>query len=222
MQNAISISSAENEPESSGESATGRISWEFRTPPGSTRTEIWLWPDNHKDEATRLGGDKEAAAFGVQFSQNDDWIVVSRHLSSGNLFSFYHQKPDGSYEEGQGGGADEPVPGFDSVQKIVPKTRSIGGLPISLDGIRDSVLAPLSFLGTLGSTRGPITFLGIVSAGPEYTICRNEQSSRHSRPVRWLLRPSWKNSIWTIIIVNCGTSWVQKLERFCSSRNTNG
>jgi hypothetical protein len=57
MQAAISISSAENEPESSGESATGRISWGFRTPPGSTRTEIWLWPDNHKDGATRLGGE---------------------------------------------------------------------------------------------------------------------------------------------------------------------
>jgi hypothetical protein len=121
MQAAISISSADNETESSGQSSSGRISWEFRTPPGSVSTEIWLWPDNHKEKATRLGGDKEAAAFGVQFSENDDWIVVSRHLSSDNFFSFYHQKPDGSYEEPPGGGADEPVPGFNNIQKMVPK-----------------------------------------------------------------------------------------------------
>jgi hypothetical protein len=120
-QAAISISAAEDETENVGQSSTGRTSWEFRTPPGSFRSEIWLWPADHQEKATRLGGENEAAAFGVQFSQNDDWIVVSRHLSSGNFFSFYHQKPDGAYEEGQGAGANEPVPGFDSVQKMVPK-----------------------------------------------------------------------------------------------------
>ena len=120
LQAAIAISFAEIEPENSCESSTGRISWEFRTPPGSISTEIWLWPNDHREKATRLGGDQAGAAFGVQFSQNDDWIVVSRHLSSGNFFSFYHQKPDGSYEEVPGGNAAEPVPGFASLQKMVP------------------------------------------------------------------------------------------------------
>ena len=119
LQATISPSSAQTEPES-GQSSTGRISWEFRTPPGSISTEIWLWPDSHREQATRLGGENEAAAFGVEFSQNDDWIVVSRHLSSGNFFTFYHKTADGSYEEAPGGGADEPVPGFDTIQKIVP------------------------------------------------------------------------------------------------------
>jgi hypothetical protein len=119
MEATISISSAQTESES-GQSSTGRISWEFRTPPGDISTEIWLWPDDHKEQASRLGGANEAAALGIEFSQNDDWIVVSRHLSSGNFFAFYHKTAGGSYEEAPGGGADEPVPGFDTIQKLVP------------------------------------------------------------------------------------------------------
>ena len=117
MQAAASISSAENETEGGGQSATGRISWEFRFP-GS---QIWLWPDDHKEKATRLGGDREPPASGVQFSQNDEWIVVSRQIGCSKFFSFYHQKPDGSYEPLQTGDAGEPVPGFAHVQNIVPK-----------------------------------------------------------------------------------------------------
>src|SRR5260221_11489181 len=92
MQAAISISSADNETESSGQSSTVRVSWEFRTPPRSVSTEIWLWPDNHREEDIRLGGDKEAAAFRVQLSENDDVIVIARHLSSGNYLPCYCQK----------------------------------------------------------------------------------------------------------------------------------
>lgn len=113
------ICSAETESGDSGKSSTGKISWEFRTPPGSISPQIWLWPTDHKDKAIRLAGDEDTSAFGVEFSQNDDWIVVSRHLSSGNFFSFYHRTADGSYEEA-GGGDDEPVPGFDETQKTVP------------------------------------------------------------------------------------------------------
>ena len=115
--------SAETESGDSGKSSTGKISWEFRTPSGSISPQIWLWPTDHKDKAVRLAGDEDTSAFGVEFSQNDDWIVVSRHLSSGNFFSFYHRTADGSYEEAAGGGDDEPVPGFDEIQKTVPKDK---------------------------------------------------------------------------------------------------
>ena len=98
-----------------GKSSTGKIGWEIR---GAT---IWLWPDDQKDKATQLGGPGDAQPLAIEFSQNDGWIVLLRHLSSGNFFSFYRKSTDGSYVQDNAGGDEEPVADFFKVEKTVTK-----------------------------------------------------------------------------------------------------
>ena len=103
-----------------GKSATGNLSWEIR-PPTDNRSSstIWLWPDDQKEKAAQLGGPQDAWPLGVEFSPNDEWIVVPRHLSSGNFFSFYQKRADGNYAQDSAGGEEEPVAGFFKVEKTV-------------------------------------------------------------------------------------------------------
>ena len=109
------ISIAQTGQPVTGKSSTGKISWEIR---GAT---IWLWPDDQKDKATQLGGQRDAQPLAVQFSPNDEWIVLLRHLSSGNFFSFYRKSTDSSYVQDSAGGDEEPVAGFFKVEKTVTK-----------------------------------------------------------------------------------------------------
>jgi hypothetical protein len=98
-----------------GTSSTGKIKWEIR---GAT---IWLWPDDQKEKATQLGGPRDTQPLAIEFSPNDGWIVLLRHLSSGNFFSFYRKSTDGGYIEDSAGGDEEPVAGFFKVEKTVTK-----------------------------------------------------------------------------------------------------
>jgi hypothetical protein len=111
---AVTISSAQTEQAVTGKSATGKITWEIRG------TTIWLWPDDQKEKAAQLGGpNSDVFPLGVEFSPNDEWIVVPRHLSSGNFFSFYQKRADGSYVQDSAGGDEEPVADFFKVEKTV-------------------------------------------------------------------------------------------------------
>jgi hypothetical protein len=109
------ISIAQTGQPVTGKSSTGKIRWEIR---GAT---IWLWPDDQKDKATQLGGPRDAQPLAIEFSPNDGWIVLLRHLSSGNFFSFYQKSTNGSYVQDSAGGDEEPVAGFFKVEKTVTK-----------------------------------------------------------------------------------------------------
>jgi hypothetical protein len=83
-----------------GKSATGKVSWEVRSPADNrSSSTIWLWPDDQKDKATQLGGSQDAEPQAIEFSAEDAWILVERHLSSGSIFSFYRKQADGIYTE---------------------------------------------------------------------------------------------------------------------------
>ena len=115
------FSPAQTETPVSGKSATGKITWEFRPPTDNKASEtIWLWPGHDKEKATQLGGSQDAPPIGLEFSKDDAWIVVSRHLSSGALFTFYQKGADGKYlESKEDEGSDGPVPGFFKSEKTV-------------------------------------------------------------------------------------------------------
>jgi hypothetical protein len=112
------LATAQTEVISRGKSGTGRIFWEIRLE--NNNYTLWLWPDGHKDQATQLGSTEDAMPVAVTFNGDDTWLVVTRHLSSGQLFSIYRKNAAGSYSE-QGGqdDDDEPVPGFFKVEKTV-------------------------------------------------------------------------------------------------------
>jgi hypothetical protein len=97
---ALQICPAQTEQSITGKSASGKIDWEIR-PPADNRSQstIWLWPNGQKDKIAQLGDADYASPQNIVFSADDAWIVVTRHLSSGNYFSFYRRESDGRYTE---------------------------------------------------------------------------------------------------------------------------
>jgi hypothetical protein len=120
-----SFARAQGEPAVTGKSATGAITWEIRPPANDKDTgTIWLWPGNHKEKATQLGGAQDAPPIDLEFSKDDAWIIVSRHLSSGNFFNFYRKGADGNYAaDPENEPGDDPVRDFSKTAKTVPKDR---------------------------------------------------------------------------------------------------
>ena len=118
----VCAAQTQEEESTTGKSATGNLSWEIR-PAADNRSSptIWLWPDDQEKKAAQLGGPQDAWPRGVEFSANDEWIVVTRHLSSGNFFSFYRKRADGSYVQDSAGGDEEPVAGFFKIERTVTK-----------------------------------------------------------------------------------------------------
>lgn len=114
----VPFATAQTESQAHGKSGTGRISWEIRL--DQNNYTLWLWPDGHKDQATQLGSADDAMPVDVTFNHDDTWLVVTRHLSSGQFFSIYRKNAAGSYDEQVGNQEDDgPVPGFFQVEKTV-------------------------------------------------------------------------------------------------------
>jgi len=148
---------AQEEP-MTGKSATGNITWEIR-PPADNRSDstIWLWPDGQKDKATQLGGSQDAEPQTIDFSVDDAWIVVQRHLSSGSVFSFYRKQADGSYTEDESAEDFFDNGGIDKMATSEQVDRSSVGFEKWTDGFGPYAFA-FSWNARL-SRRGPDTFL---------------------------------------------------------------
>lgn len=114
----VPFATAQTQLLAQGKSGTGKISWEIRL--DNNNYTLWLWPDGHKDQATQVGSAEDAMPVAATFNGDDTWLVVTRHLSSGQLFSIYRKDAAGSYSEPGGqDDEDDPVPGFFKVEKTV-------------------------------------------------------------------------------------------------------
>jgi hypothetical protein len=147
---------AQEEPVT-GKSPTGMLNWEIRPPADNRSTStIWLWPNGQRDKATQLGGSQDAEPQTIEFSADDAWIVVQRHLSSGSIFSFYRKQADGSYTEDEAAEDFFENGGIDRMATSEQVDRSSVGFEKWVDGF-----GPYAFVFSLNarlSRRGPDRF----------------------------------------------------------------
>jgi len=139
-----------------GKSASGNISWEMRPSADNTGTwTFWLWPDGQSQKATQLGS-PDARPERIEFSSDDAWIVVQRHLSSGSIFSLHRKQDDGSYSEDKFAEDFFDNGGIDKIATSEQVDRSSVGFEKWTDGF-----GPYAFVFSWNarlSRRGPDTF----------------------------------------------------------------
>jgi hypothetical protein len=83
----------------SGQSESGKISWELRPPvnPKTIESTLWIWSKGFPDQAVSLG---EVDHFGgVHFTSDDAWILVGNGLSSGSFITAWQRKAGFRYSE---------------------------------------------------------------------------------------------------------------------------
>jgi Lysozyme inhibitor LprI len=81
----------------SGQSESGKISWELRSLADNNSIEetVWIWPKGLPDQAVSLGQVDHFS--GVHFSSDDSWILIGDGLSDGSFITVYQRKAGFEY-----------------------------------------------------------------------------------------------------------------------------